>query len=167
MIKRVCHAPVNTYFDVTPSGVIINRFSNDLKVTENSLPEKVRGQITNTVGIIFSLSFAAYNIIWILFFIPIMAVLCYHLLIKYNRSLKETSRIESISSSPILTHLSESISGTSTIRAYNRVDDFELKQFAMQDSNAAAILLKRGVKGWFNTKITFILTLFLSFVYVY
>ena len=75
--------------------------------------------------------------------------------------------MESISSSPILTHLSETISGTSTIRAYNKIDDFETKQFSMQDRNAAATLLKRGVMGWFSVKITFLLTLLILFVCIY
>ena len=75
--------------------------------------------------------------------------------------------MESISSSPIITHLGETISGTSTIRAYNKVDDFETKQFFMQDRNSAAALLRRGVVGWFNIKITFILTVFILFMFVY
>ena len=86
---------------------------------------------------------------------------------KYNLSLKEAARLESISSSPIITHLGETISGTSTIRAYNKVDDFETKQFSMQDRNSAAALLKRGVTGWFSIKITFILTVFILFVFIY
>jgi ABC-type multidrug transport system fused ATPase/permease subunit len=30
MIKRVLFAPINLFFDVTPTGLIINRFSKDL-----------------------------------------------------------------------------------------------------------------------------------------
>ena len=30
MIFRVMHAPINTYFDVTPIGRILNKFSKDL-----------------------------------------------------------------------------------------------------------------------------------------
>jgi len=31
MIKGVLNAPINLFFDVTPTGVIINRFSKDLE----------------------------------------------------------------------------------------------------------------------------------------
>ena len=86
---------------------------------------------------------------------------------KYNLSLKEAGRLDGISSSPIITHLGETISGSSTIRAYNKVDDFESKQFFMQDRNSAAALLKRGVAGWFSIKITFIITIFILFVFIY
>ena len=72
MLRRVCYAPVNLYFDVTPTGIILNRFSNDLQITENVLVTKTRRFVTNTMRLVFSLSFAAYNVIWVLIFIPIM-----------------------------------------------------------------------------------------------
>ena len=167
MLKRVCHAPVNTYFDVTPSGIILNRFSNDLQMTENFLVMVSRRNIINSMSLLFSISFAAYNVVWVLIFVPIMICLSYRLMVKYNLSVKEASRIESISSSPIISHLSETISGTSTIRAYSKVDDFETKQYSMQDRNAAAILVRRGVTSWFSIKITFILSVFILFVCIY
>ena len=34
MIFRVMHAPINTYFDVTPIGRILNKFSKDLNQVE-------------------------------------------------------------------------------------------------------------------------------------
>jgi ABC-type multidrug transport system fused ATPase/permease subunit len=30
MISKILNAPINTFFDVTPSGTIMNRFSKDL-----------------------------------------------------------------------------------------------------------------------------------------
>ena len=89
MLRRVCYAPVNLYFDVTPTGIILNRFSNDLQITENVLVMKTRRFVTNTMRLVFSLSFAAYNVIWVLIFIPIMGWLSYHFMKKYNLSLKE------------------------------------------------------------------------------
>ena len=35
MLKKVLNAPINLYFDVTPIGRILNRFSKDLNVVEN------------------------------------------------------------------------------------------------------------------------------------
>ena len=34
MIKRVLGAPINLYYDVTPTGRILNKFSKDLSVIE-------------------------------------------------------------------------------------------------------------------------------------
>ena len=34
MIERVIAAPINLYFDVTPTGRILNKFSKDLNLIE-------------------------------------------------------------------------------------------------------------------------------------
>lgn len=36
MIKRIFEAPINLFFDVTPTGLIINRFSDDLEKVEEA-----------------------------------------------------------------------------------------------------------------------------------
>lgn len=37
MVKRVLNAPINLYYDVTPTGRILNKFSKDLSVIETQL----------------------------------------------------------------------------------------------------------------------------------
>ena len=37
MIKKVLNAPINLFFDVTPIGRILNKFSKDLSVLELQL----------------------------------------------------------------------------------------------------------------------------------
>lgn len=34
MIKKVLNAPINLYFDITPIGRILNKFSKDLSAVE-------------------------------------------------------------------------------------------------------------------------------------
>lgn len=38
MVSAVLGAPINNYYDITPIGVSLNRFSRDLGVLENMLP---------------------------------------------------------------------------------------------------------------------------------
>ena len=47
MIKAVLLAPINLFYDVTPTGVVLNRFSKDLEVLDN--------EITMSFGYIISL----------------------------------------------------------------------------------------------------------------
>lgn len=35
MIKYVLKAPINLFYDVTPTGIVLNRFSKDLKVIDD------------------------------------------------------------------------------------------------------------------------------------
>ena len=74
MIKRVMHAPINIYFDVTPSGVILNRFSKDFRTVEIDLTSCVIQQIGDLMSIIVTIILAAYSYIWILVIVPIVAL---------------------------------------------------------------------------------------------
>jgi len=37
MLQRLVNAPVNTYFDKTPSGKILNRFSRDISKVDSEI----------------------------------------------------------------------------------------------------------------------------------
>lgn len=37
MIASVMKAPINLFYDVTPTGTILNRFSKDLQVLDNQV----------------------------------------------------------------------------------------------------------------------------------
>lgn len=43
MIKRVTNAPINLFFDVTPTGTVLNRFSKDLQMLDQNLCFTVGG----------------------------------------------------------------------------------------------------------------------------
>ena len=66
------HAPINKYFDVTPSGLILNRFSNDIQTVEVKLTELILNQITDMISIALSIALAAYNTIWVLILVPFL-----------------------------------------------------------------------------------------------
>ena len=72
MIKRIMYAPVNMYFDITPSGVILNRFSKDFRIVEIELTSNVVQQIGNVMSITITIVLAAYSFIWILVIVPVV-----------------------------------------------------------------------------------------------
>ena len=43
MVEKVVGAPINLYFDKTPSGKILNRFSNDIDKIDNEFPRYAFG----------------------------------------------------------------------------------------------------------------------------
>ena len=78
MIERVLNAPINLYFDTTPIGRIINRFTKDLSLMETVI-FYVYGTTLSTVYQLVAVMFMAVVVVpWIGLFFPIVAMVLYH-----------------------------------------------------------------------------------------
>ena len=64
---------------------------------------------------------------------PFIALVLYRVLKYFISSFREVIRLGSITKSPMLTFLSESILGTSTIRAFGKSEDFVERNHKLVD----------------------------------
>ena len=102
MIERVLNAPINLYFDTTPIGRIINRFTKDLSLMETVI-FYVYGTTLSTVYQLVAVMFMAVVVVpWIGLFFPIVAMVLYHFYKNAICAKKEVQRIESVTKSPLL-----------------------------------------------------------------
>lgn len=46
MLKAILKAPTTNFFDITPVGRILNRFSKDVDTLDNVLPMGLRGWVS-------------------------------------------------------------------------------------------------------------------------
>lgn len=107
-----------SFFDTTPLGRILNRFSKDVDVIDNVLPMTMRFWMMmffNTVGVLVTISYSTP--IFLAVILP-LGVFYYFIQKFYVATSRQLKRIESVTRSPIYTHFSETITGQSTIRAY-------------------------------------------------
>lgn len=124
MINRVIRSPINLFFDVTPSGTIINRFSNDIQMLDQHLQ--------GTIGGLNQMAYQGMSVIivvcmtnwYMIAIIPFIVAIIYYLFKMTIKAFRETTRIYNVTNSPILNSLNESISGGSTIRAYGKQQEF-------------------------------------------
>jgi hypothetical protein len=79
----------------------------------------------------------------------------------------EVERVESVSKSPIMNHFNETIDGTSTIRAFRKVEEFQSKQYSLQDRHLVANLMKAGLSSWFEIRIVLLSVVFMGFTLIY
>ena len=114
------NAPINLYFDSTPLGRILNRFSKDLSVIESTLVFEIGTGYVNLYNLLAVIVVASCVVPWILLVFPFVLALTVYLYKQSISATKETSRIESVTRSPLLSFLSETINGNSTIRAFNK-----------------------------------------------
>jgi ABC-type multidrug transport system fused ATPase/permease subunit len=124
MIGRVFQAPVNLYFDTTPIGRIINRFSKDLSVAETMIPWNFGNFYAIFYPLLSVLAISIWVVPWVSIVFPIIFLIVMYFFKQSIAATKEVVRVESVSKSPILNFLSESIAGSSTVRAYGSKDMF-------------------------------------------
>ncbi|GAB9477779.1 Abc transporter c family member 2, partial [Globisporangium polare] len=65
LFRRVLNAPINRYFDVTPVGRILNRFSNDLDQLDANLPQQYQGLFQSMVVFLGCLVVCAMASFWV------------------------------------------------------------------------------------------------------
>lgn len=124
MLRRVFASPVNLYFDTTPIGRILNRFSKDLATAETLLPWGIGNMYGQFYPLMSVIAISIYVTPWICLVYPLIALSIVYFFKKSIAATKEVARVEAITKSPILNFLSESISGCSTLRAYDNKDVF-------------------------------------------
>ncbi|XP_048480556.1 multidrug resistance-associated protein 1 isoform X3 [Plutella xylostella] len=124
LLAGVLRAPSIGFFDCTPVGRIINRFSKDVDTLDNVLPMTLRGWTScffSVLGTLFVISFSTP--IFMAIIIPI-GIIYYVIQRFYVATSRQLKRLESVSRSPIYSHFGESITGASTIRAYGVIQRF-------------------------------------------
>ncbi|XP_069135571.1 multidrug resistance-associated protein 1-like isoform X2 [Argopecten irradians] len=141
MLLTIMRCPM-TFFDTTPIGRIINRFSSDVDIMDNNLPITCR--ISNTFFLIslntFFLSLSTVIVVsvntpqFLIIIVPV-AVLYFIILKFYIPTSRQLKRLESMTRSPVYNHFSESVSGASVIRAYRAQDRFIKESMDRVDQN--------------------------------
>lgn len=120
------------FFDTNPAGRILNRFSKDMGAVDEFLPKAILDAtqiILNMVG-----SVVVTAIVNPLFLVPVavLAVVFGWVRKVYLKTSKNIKRIEGTTRSPVFTHISATLNGLSTIRAFGAqavlIDEFDSHQ---------------------------------------
>eukprot|EP00794_Sanderia_malayensis_P019839 gene19839-21781_t len=140
LLKSLFNAPIS-FFDVTPIGRIMNRFSSDLYSIDDSLPFWLNIFLAQAFGVLGTIVVTCYGIPWFAaVLVPLSAIYLYTQNY-YRKTSRELKRISTLTLSPIYEHFSETLSGLSTIRALRETarfsEDNETKLDASQRANYA------------------------------
>ncbi|KAI9354139.1 hypothetical protein DFJ73DRAFT_959118 [Zopfochytrium polystomum] len=151
LLQAILGAPLR-FFEVTPIGRILNRFTKDL----NSVDDGIVFPMLDTVTFA---SRAAVIILVISYFSPLFLFVLVPVLLvfrsvteSYMASSRELARLESASLSPILSNFSETLVGVSTVRAYGYEDMFLAKSEKGIDKKGLCFYHARAVNAWLNVR---------------
>uniref|UniRef100_A0A668AHI6 ATP-binding cassette sub-family C member 5 n=1 Tax=Myripristis murdjan TaxID=586833 RepID=A0A668AHI6_9TELE len=127
IFKKIIACPMS-FFDTTPTGRILNRFSKDQDEVDSLLPYNLDSFLQFCLIYIFSVGTIAGIIPFLLVAIVVLGTLFALFLFVFQRGIRQMKRLENISRSPLISLTTCTLQGLSTIHAYNKSDQY-LKLF--------------------------------------
>ncbi|KAM3433621.1 hypothetical protein NHJ13734_006387 [Beauveria thailandica] len=106
------------FFDVTPLGQIVNRFSKDLEAVDQDIAPTAIGVLACALSLIVTIVLIAVITPAFLIAAVFIGILFYAVSVFYLRASRDLKRLESVQRSPLFQQFGETLSGMTTIRAY-------------------------------------------------
>lgn len=106
-----------TFYDSTPSGRVLNRFSSDVACVDDSLPFLLNILLANSVGLLGLLAVLGSGLPWLLLLLPPLSFVYYSVQGYYRASFRELRRLGSLTWSPLYSHLADTLAGLPVLRA--------------------------------------------------
>ncbi|KAI9887687.1 MAG: hypothetical protein M1823_000551 [Watsoniomyces obsoletus] len=155
MALAIFRSPMS-FFETTPAGRILNRFSSDIYRVDEVLARSFNMLFTNALRAAFTIAvISAGTPAFISLIIPLAFVYLYYQGY-YLRASRELKRLDSVSRSPIYAHFQESLGGVSTIRAYRQQDRYALENAWRVDANLRAYFPSISANRWLAVRLEFI-----------
>lgn len=141
------------FFDSTPIGRIMNRFSKDMEGVDQDLSIMASHVVRCSLGAISTTILIATITPGFLIFAFFIIVLYYIIGIFYLSASREIKRLDSISKSPIYQHFGETLSGVSTIRAYGVGNRFVQDNLNKVDNNNRPFFFLWVANRWLSFRV--------------
>ncbi|KAG8166171.1 hypothetical protein KVR01_004723 [Diaporthe batatas] len=155
MAKAIFRSPMS-FFDTTPAGRILNRFSSDIYRVDEVLARTFNMLFVNVAKSGFTLAVVSFTTPAFVAVILPMGFMYMWIQKYYLRTSRELKRLDSVSRSPIYAHFQESLGGISTIRAYRQQNRFERENEWRVDSNLKAFFPSISANRWLAIRLEFI-----------
>nr|XP_025846743.1 multidrug resistance-associated protein 7 isoform X4 [Vulpes vulpes] len=152
LLCRVLMAPV-TFFDSTPAGRVLNRFSSDVACADDSLPFTLNILLANAAGLLGLLAVLGSGLPWLLLLLPALSVLYYRVQRHYRASSRELRRLSSLTLSPLYTHLADTLAGLPVLRAAGATSRFEEENQRLLELNQRCQFAASATMQWLDIRL--------------
>uniref|UniRef100_A0AAR2IU62 ATP-binding cassette, sub-family C (CFTR/MRP), member 10 n=1 Tax=Pygocentrus nattereri TaxID=42514 RepID=A0AAR2IU62_PYGNA len=144
------------FFDTTPLGRVLNRFSSDVYTIDDSLPFVLNILLANVFGLLGMLVVMSYGLPWVLLPLVPLGALYYQTQRFYRHSSRELKRLCSLTLSPVYSHFSETLSGLATVRASGHAARFEEENERRLDQNQRCLFISNAAMQWLDIRLQMI-----------
>ncbi|KAF9438940.1 hypothetical protein BGZ76_002939 [Entomortierella beljakovae] len=152
LLHKITRAKIR-FFDTTPIGRIVNRFSSDISTIDDDVSNGLQGLFGSFVTVLGIVVIISVNMP--LFMVPAVFIIVIYGIIGllYVPISRELKRMNSNSKSPILNHFNEALSGLATIRAYGFEKRFLSTNLSNQDNNNRTFILLWSTNRWLHWRV--------------
>ncbi|KID89317.1 multidrug resistance-associated protein 1 [Metarhizium guizhouense ARSEF 977] len=155
MANAIFRSPMS-FFDTTPAGRILNRFSSDIYRVDEVLARVFNMLFVNVARSCFTLGVISFSTPAFIALIVPLALTYYWIQRYYLRTSRELKRLDSVTRSPVYAHFQESLGGITTIRAFRQQQRFELENEWRVDANLRAYFPSISANRWLAVRLEFI-----------
>uniref|UniRef100_A0A671RE43 Multidrug resistance-associated protein 9-like n=1 Tax=Sinocyclocheilus anshuiensis TaxID=1608454 RepID=A0A671RE43_9TELE len=151
MFKRILGSPMS-FFDTTPTGRLVNRFSKDQDEVDAVLPFNMENFLQFCLIVTFTLLTICVVFPYLLIAVAVLAVIFATILYVFQRSIRQMKRMENVSRSPWISLTTSTIQGLSTIHAYDKRKQFKM----LSDTNSNHFMLFNCGTRWLSFWLDFL-----------
>ncbi|KAI5358401.1 Putative AAA+ ATPase domain, ABC transporter type 1, transmembrane domain-containing protein [Septoria linicola] len=149
LLDSVMHATYNFFVNTDP-GVTLNRFSNDMSIIEGELAGAFMQFTDGAASCLAGAALIAAGADYAAAAMPFVMAVLYMIQKFYLCTSRQMRFLELESQAPLLTHVTETLAGVTTIRAFGWQSHSHDKCLALLDKSQRAYYLMLCIQRWLN-----------------
>ncbi|OAQ34045.1 P-loop containing nucleoside triphosphate hydrolase protein, partial [Linnemannia elongata AG-77] len=152
LLARIIRLPMH-FFDSTPVGRIVNRFSTDQDTVDVLLPQALSDFYYYTFTVLGTLVIISFTLPIFIATLPFLFGFYVLIQVYYVRTSRAMTHVHAIARSPLFQHFNETLAGVSTIRAMRQEARFVQENARRTDRAANAYFVTTVASRWLHFRL--------------
>ncbi|XP_053928984.1 ATP-binding cassette sub-family C member 9 isoform X8 [Cuculus canorus] len=151
LLNKIILGPIR-FFDTTPLGLILNRFSADTNIIDQHIPPTLESLTRSTLLCLSAIGMISYATPWFLVALVPLGIAFYFIQKYFRVASKDLQELDDSTQLPLLCHFSETAEGLTTIRAFRHEARFKQRMLELTDTNNIAYLFLSAANRWLEVR---------------
>uniref|UniRef100_A0A670KKY0 ATP binding cassette subfamily C member 9 n=1 Tax=Podarcis muralis TaxID=64176 RepID=A0A670KKY0_PODMU len=151
LLNKIILGPIR-FFDTTPLGLILNRFSADTNIIDQHIPPTLESLSRSTLLCLSAIGIISYATPWFVVALVPLGIAFYFIQKYFRVASKDLQELDDSTQLPLLCHFSETAEGLTTIRAFRHEPRFKQRMLELTDTNNIAYLFLSAANRWLEVR---------------